>query len=314
VENICDAQTVTLATIDLAERMMPQYRNNLDYDEVRGFIISKGDKISVPFQQEWLEEKQKEVLQRQEDGQQSTRRPNRTRRPESLFPSALPSPILAASPEGKEFWRISEDTKFEFENTDVLEVSESPRFGSKNLVNVIPVSKQLSIGDTKFTIPSLEVYSDVMKLVYYSHQRTKIPELDFGDQHQMSNIQDMARTSGNPILVIEIRDDLENQYLAAMRGGRGGGGSSGPDPIAREIVSDFSWELFFEPALDSNAREVVITIKEIYWIRRGRIERDMVPPPTKPPFMTPIEPKHPSKIVIAEGPWAYRIPVNPPSK
>ncbi len=308
-ENVCNAQTVTLATIDLAEKMMPQYQDNLDYDEVQDFIISKGDRINIPFQQKWLEEKQKEMQQRQESSQQNARRPNRPRRPESFFPRALQSAIFAASPEGKEFWRITEDTKFKFENADILEMFEPPGFRSKNLVNVIPISKQLSVEDTEFIIPSLEVYSGRMKLIWYSHQRVKVPESDFGDPQKMNKMRDMTRISDNLMPVIEIKDDLGNQYPAIMGGEGGGGGSSGPDPITREIISNFSWERFFAPALDSNAREVVITIKEIYWLKQKRNALDLVPPPTEPPFMTPID--HPAKLVIVEGP---RIPVNPPPK
>lgn len=314
VENVCDAQTVTLATLDLAEKMMPGYQNNLDYGEIRDFTISKGDRINIPFQEQWLEEKKKEMQQRQGSDQPNAMRPNRPRRPKSFFPRTFQSVVLAARPEGKVFWRITGDTKFEFEGAGT-EVFGMPRYSPQNLVNVIPVSKQLSVDDTKFTIPSLEVYSDRMRLVWYSHQRIKIPESVFGDPQKIEKINDMVRMTHGPRPVIEIRDDLGNRYSASYEGG--GGGGSGPDPITMEIVSDFSCDLSFSPSLDSNAKEVVITIKEIRWLRRKRNAHGMEPPPpptTETAFMTPMEPRYIPKMVIAEGPWEYRIPVSPPPR
>jgi hypothetical protein len=39
-----------------------------------------------------------------------------------------------------------------------------------------------------------------------------------------------------------------------------------------------------------------------------------MPPPTKPPYMTPIENPSISKMVIAEGPWTFNIPINQQNK
>lgn len=102
---------------------------------------------------------------------------------------------------------------------------------------------------------------------------------------------------------------MGNQYVNVNEGG---GGSSEPDPSTREIVSDFSWNQFFSPTLDKNAKEIIVTIKEIHWLKRNRNVSDMMPPPTEPPFMTPIEPRFLPRIVIAEGPWEYRFPIRAP--
>jgi len=218
-------------------------------------------------------------------------------------------------PEGKAFWRITDETKFEFENADFEKLFASHRFRPKNLINVIPISKQLFVEDTEFTIPSLEIYSDMMKLIWYSHQRIKIPESDFGNPLKMDKIQEMIHSHDSPRLVITIKDDLGNQYVNVNEGGGGGGGSSGPDPSTREVISDFSWNQFFSPTLDKNAKEIIVTIKEIHWLKRNRNAPDMMsPPPTEPPFMTPIESRLLPRMVIAEGPWEYRIPINPPPK
>ena len=211
-KNICNAETVTLATIDLAKKMMPRYQDNLDYEEIQDFVISKGDRINIPFQQQCLKKDKKRCKKDRKFHNNKMLDDQIVPEDQSFLPRTFQSAILAAKPEGQEFWKITKETKFEFENTDIAEIFDSYRFRLKNLINVILISKQLSVEDTGFTIPSLEVYPDRMKLIWYSHQKVKIPDSDFVD-----------------------------------------------------------------------------------------------------PLKTPIEPKYLPKLVIAEGPWEYKIPISPPS-
>ena len=311
-ENIPEADTVTFATMDMAEKIMPRYQSNLDYSEILGFIITKDDRIDIPFQKEWLEKKQQEMQRKESQDKSSeinSRRRNRTRPPESYFPSSFQSAIINASPEGEPFWRITENTKFEFENAGFEKIFNPYKFTPKKLVNVISISKQLFVKDTEFTVPSLEVYSNMMRLIWYSHQRIKIPESDFTDLHKMNKMHRM-RHHDHPRLVVTLKDDLGNHYDSVNENG-GGGGSHGPDPSTREIVSDFSWNHIFSPTLDKNAKELIVTIKEVQWITQDRKIPDI--PPTEPPNMTPIENQPIPKLVIAEGPWTFKIPINKPN-
>ena len=93
---------------------------------------------------------------------------------------------MNVKPEGKPFWTITGNTKFEFKEADLLKILDPFGLPPKKLVNVVSISKQLFVGDTEFTIPSLEVYSNMMRLIWYSHQRIKIPESDFTDMHKMN--------------------------------------------------------------------------------------------------------------------------------
>ena len=276
-----------------------------------GFIVTQNDRIDIPFQNEWYEKKQNE-LQRKENQEMPSNmngRQNRSLPHTPPFPNSFQSAILDVKPKGKPFWNITENTKFEFKETDFAKIFADPlRLTPKKLVNVVSISKQLFVGDTEFTIPSLEVYSNMMKLIWYSHQRIKIPEFDFTDMHKMHHMHGRMHNE-HPILLITLEDDLGNHYVNTNESG-GGGGSSGPDPTTREFISDYSWHHIFSPTLDSNAKEIIVTIKEVQWIKQNITIMESSPPPTKPPYMTPIENKSVPKIVIAEGPWTFNIPIH----
>ncbi|MGY5149671.1 MAG: hypothetical protein ACW9W3_06380 [Candidatus Nitrosopumilus sp. bin_68KS] len=309
-ECIPDAELVTLATMDIAEKMMSGYRSNLDYSEITGFVVIPDDRINIPFQNEWLEKKQEEMQEKErKDGytNMERRKSNHSRSHRPPFPNSFQSVVLDVKPEGKPFWIITENTKFEFQDTDIAQILNPYRLTPKKLVNVISISKQISVEDTEFTIPSLEVYSNMMKLIWYSHQRKKIPESDFTDVYKLNRMHRLY--NDHPRLIITLKDDLGNQYVSTSESG-GGGGSSGPDPTTREIVSDFSWYSIFLPTLNTNAKEIIVTIKEIQWIRQNRAIMDAPPSPREPPHMTPMEKQFPPKMVIAEGPWTFNIPVH----
>ena len=113
--------------------------------------------------------------------------------------------------------------------------------------------------------------------------------------------------TSHPILRITLEDDLGNHYVNTNKS-EGGGSSGRSDPATREIISDSSWHHIFSPTLDSNAKKITLTIEEVQWIRQDRAIMDALPP-TKPPHMTPIENQPILKIVIAEGPWTFSIPI-----
>ena len=307
-ENIAEAELVTLATMNIVEKMMSGYRSNLDYSEIMGFIVTKNDRINIPFQKEWHEKKQNELQNKenQEHPNMEKDMQKRSRPHTPPFPNSFLSAILDVKPEGKPFWTITGNTKFEFKETDLVKILDPFGLPPKKLVNVVSISKQLFVGDTEFTIPSLEVYSNMMRLIWYSHQRIKIPESDFTDIHKMNRMHGRMHNS-HPILRITLEDDLGNHYVRTNES-EGGGSSGRPDPATREIISDSSWHHIFSPTLDSNAKKITLTIEEVQWIRQDRVVMDALPP-TKPPHMTPIENQPILKVVIAEGPWTFDIPI-----
>lgn len=307
--DIPEADLVTLATMDIAEKMMSGYQSNLDYSEITGFVVTANDRINIPFKKEWLEKKQEMQEKESQDGYQNMNHhiPPRSRSRRPPFPNSFQSVVIDVKPEGKPFWNITENTKFEFTNTDIAQILVPYRLKPKKLVNVISISKQVSVEDTEFTIPSLEVYSNMMNLIWYSHQRKKIPESDFTDVYKLNRMHRLY--NDHPRLIITLKDNLGNQYVSTGESG-GGGGSSGPDPTTREIISDFSWHSIFLPTLDTTAKEIIVTIKEIQWIRQNRAVMDAPPPPREPPHMTPIENQFPPTMVIAEGPWTFNVPVH----
>jgi len=310
LEELPEAETVTLATMDMAEKLMSGYQSNLDYSEIMEFVVTKNDRINIPFNKEWFENKQQEMLRKdsQEERQNMNRGSNRSHPRGPKFTDSFQSAIVDVKPEGKPFWIVTANTKFEFENADIMQIFDTYRFTPKKLVNVVSISKQISVEDTEFTIPSLEVYSNMMKLVWYSHQRKKIPESDFTDFSKMNRMNRLHNDNNG--LIISLKDDLGNEYHSTSESG-GGRCSSGPDPVTREFVSDFSWHSIFLPTLDTNAKEIILTVKEVQWIKQNEASMDIPPPPPRElPHMTPIEKQFLPKVVIVEGPWTFNIPIN----
>ncbi|BDQ30343.1 hypothetical protein NZNM25_10160 [Nitrosopumilus zosterae] len=311
-ESIPEAELVTLATVNIAEKTMPGYHSHLDYSEIMGFVVTNDDRIDIPFQKEWHEKKQQEMWEKENQHPSSdigTIRGNRSSSHLPSFPKSFQSAIVDVTPEGKPFWKITENTRFEFKDANLAKIFDPYRFTPKKLVNVVSISKQILVDDTEFTIPSLEVYSNMMKLIWYSYQRIKIPESDFTDIRKMNHMNRMMRNE-HPRLIITLEDDLGNRYASTNESG-GGGGSSGPDPTTMEIISNYSWHSIFSSTLDPKAKEIILTIKEVQWVRQNTTSMNMPPPPPRPsPHMTPIENTLLPKIVIAEGPWTFNVPVH----
>ena len=137
-------------------------------------------------------------------------------------------------------------------------------------------------------------------MICYSHQRIKIPESDFIDARTMNRMSQRMPIN-KPRLVFSLKDDLGNRYVNV--GGGGGGGTSGPDPTTMEMVSDFSWHSIFSPSLNTGARGIILTIKEAWWVKQ-------LPPPAGHPHSELADNLPPPKVVIAEGPWRFSIPVS----
>ena len=296
---IPEAEMVTLGTIEVAEKIMPGYRSHLDYSGVTGFVVTRNDLINIPFQKEWAE-KMQHNLQKGQKLDAPAGRPGRNRPRAPPFPGQFQSAVTDVKPEGMPFWLITENTRFEFKNGGLKRLLGRHIPAPRNLLDVIPISKQISVGTTKITMASLEVYPDTMKMIWYSHQRIKIPESDFIDARIMNRMSQRVHFD-NPRLVFSLEDDLGNRYANVSKGG--GGGTNGPDPTTREMVSDFSWHSIFSPSMDIGAKKIILAIKEAWWIKQ-------LPTPARHPHSELADNLPPPKVVIAEGPWRFSIPVS----
>jgi len=285
-DKIPEATAVTLGTIDFATKVMPDYKENLDYSPLFGRLVGKKDRINIPFLSAYSQKHQQKF----------------SRDKPIPPPTSFQSVIVDAKPENYEFWLITENTKFEFQNVSMDAFrGVIPRFEVMNLKRVVPIVKRLHVEDTDIVLASLEIYENSMKINLHLQQRIKLPD-DFLSNPAKVNDISMRMHPDSPELVIEIKDDLGNLYADGFS--LGGGGSTGPDPETGEIVSNNTQDFSFASTLDSNAKEITIIVKEIQWIRNHR----RFPKPTKPPHMTPISPSD-VKITILEGPWEFKIPI-----
>lgn len=285
--NLVEASLVTLGSIELFDKLMPDYKEHLDFTEVRERIIVKGDRIDIPFSTGLTAGQDK-------------------RRMLSCFTSA----VIDARPEGHEFWKIGPNTKFEFQNVDPYLLNDSADRLPRELVKVVPIAKTLHVQDTDITIPSLEIYKEFMKLIVYTNQYFKIslPTMSYNESATAGSPYPMMHFSPDNIeIVLEMKDDLGNSYSNILA--NGGGGSSGPDPFTGEMISDFQFYYSIRPVLDSGAKEIILTISEIHWTKRDSPIRPITPSSSDGVvFMTPGD-SIPARLLIAEGPWEFRIPI-----
>ena len=301
-----EAETVTLGTADVVEKMMPGYRSSLDYSGVAGFVVTRDNLIDIPFQKEWIEKMQQNLQKGWEtDGPANMGSPRRTRHYTPPFPCSFQSVVTDVRPGGRPFWIITKNTKFKFKNGGLERLFGRHVPAPRKLVGVIPVSRRISVENTEIVMASLEIYPSTIKMIWYSHQRAKIPESDFTDMQKMNRVNQAMRND-EPSLVFSLEDNLGNRYTSVGWGG--GGGSTGPDLAAMEIVSESSWYHVFAPGLAAGASEIILTVKEVWWTKQSmttELLSSAVEHPRAEPEYSP-----PPKIVIAEGPWRFSIPVS----
>ena len=175
----------------------------------------------------------------------------------------------------------------------------APKPEGLSYLRTIPVPCKFHANNTDIAFTSLEIFEDAMKLRWYSLQKIKIPEDIFSNPSKAEEIQkNMGHESAE--LLIEMRDDLGNIYSDGYSAG--GGGSSGPDPTTSEMILDHSGEYRFNSTLDPNAKEIIIVVKEMMWVkRRGRVMQR----PSKPPEMS--LDAEPPKLLVLEGPWEFKL-------
>lgn len=301
-----EAETVTLGTLDVAEKMMPGYRSSLDYSGVAGFVVTRDDLIDIPFQKEWAEKMQQNLQEGWEaDEPANTGNTRRVRHHTPQFPGSFQSVVTDVRPRGRPFWVITKNTKFKFKNGGLERLFKRHVPAPRKLIGVIPLSRWILIENTEIVMASLELYPDTIKMIWYSHQRTKIPESDFTDMQKMNRVNQAMRKH-EPSPVFSLEDNLGNRYASVGSGG--GGGSTWPDPATMEIVADSSWHHVFAPGLAADASEIILTVKDVWWTKQSmttELLSSAVDHPRAEPEYSP-----PPKIVIAGGPWRFAIPVS----
>ncbi len=281
-DSIPEATVVTLGTLEFAEKTMPNYKSNIDFSLLYGRLIKEKERISIPFLPDYA--------------QQIEKRASRGRPP---HPVNFTSLIINAKPGEYEFWLVTKNTKFEFQNVTMDEFrGKAPKPEAISLLKVIPIVKKLHLRDTNIMFASVEVFENTMKINWYTQQRIKLPE---GILSNPSKFNDMNIRPDSPELTIEIKDDLGNVYSDGYSGG--GAGGSFPDPSTNEIVSDYSGEYRFFSTLDPAVKEITIVVKEIAWVKR---ELRQVHTSMTPPNMRSVQHSH-DKLSILEGPWEFKI-------
>ncbi|MCH9659106.1 hypothetical protein K0U27_10565 [archaeon] len=308
------AETITLGTLDMFEKIMPGYRDQIDWNDAKDLLIQKDDKISISFkegafaEQRKLDQQQQEQF-RQQRGQSSETGSKRPPRPPAPLPRCFSSIVLDVKPEERSFWNIDKETKFEFQDVEPDVLEPGFKLKPRNLSKVMPIAKQVHVDGINVTIASLEIYENIMKLIFYSEQRIKIPESDFTNVEKVNGITSMLN---EPRFVIALSDDLENSYHAVFE--NGGTRHTGPDLSTKEAVSEQEWYSFLQPLLDPKASELTISINEMHWFKRNQEGIDEVRFGMRSSGLPsdariPQEHHPPGKLVIIEGPWEFRIPI-----
>jgi hypothetical protein len=119
------ATVITLGTLDMFEKIMPGYKDQVDWDDARDLLIQKDDKISISFKEDSFAEQRKTEKQQQDQFRQQRRQSKETGgkcppRPPIPLPRCFSSIVLDVKPEGRPFWSIGKDTKFEFQDVDLM--------------------------------------------------------------------------------------------------------------------------------------------------------------------------------------------------
>lgn len=260
--NIGDLVQVSKAKAVKAERLvlgtnqtMYHYnRENLAVDKLGGLIVSKGDRIDTPHH----------------DSQKTT-----------------PFQVLDAVPLA-DIYMIDKNTKMEFS-----EIPKEAMFRQipqlNKLISVIPVVKQIKSKIFSLTFPSIEVYDNGTKFIFYIHEKLS------------TNPQPFGMAMGRPS--IKASDDLGNSYVVGGYESHGGRGDEGNFHYGMSGI--------LVPPIDPRAKDLNLVIQEMLW-QKMRNPSVVVPaedagkkPKTALNFMTPTE----MIIEIISGPWEFKIPL-----
>jgi hypothetical protein len=105
-------------------------------------------------------------------------------------PVNFSSLIVDAKPENREFWLVTKNTKFEFQNISMVEFrGKAPKPDALSLLRVIPIVEKLHLRDTEITFASIEVFENNMKISWYTQQRIKLPDDFLSNPSKFQNMK-----------------------------------------------------------------------------------------------------------------------------
>lgn len=243
------AERIVLGT---NQTLFPYNKENLALDKLDGMVVSKGDRVDMPH---------------------------------SDSPQTTPFQVLDANPVG-ELYIIDKNTRIEF--SEIPKEAMHMQIPQLNkLLDVIPVVKQIKSEIFTLTFPSIEIYDNGTKFIFYMHEKLSPNQQPFG----------MAMGRPN----IKVWDDLGNSYVVLGYEGHGG----------HSDMSDFNYGMSgtLVPPLDSKAKELNFVIQEMFWQKIknpsfvGSAENVGKEPETAFNYMTPAE----MIIEIISGPWEFKI-------
>jgi hypothetical protein len=231
-------------------------KENLALDKLEGFVVSKGDRVDMPHS----------------DSHQTT-----------------PFQILDVNPFG-DLYIIDKNTRIEFSEIP-KEAMHMQILQLNKLINVIPVVKQIKSEIFTLTFPSIEIYDNGTKFIFYMHEQLPPNQEPFG----------MAMGRPN----IKAWDDLGNSYIVMGYEGHGGHAAGNVDLV------DFHYGMsgILVPPLDSKAKELNLVIQEIVWqkIKNPSVvvaaENARKEPETAFNYMRPTD----MIIEIIGGPWEFKL-------
>ena len=90
------ADTITLGTLDMFEKIMPGYKDQVDWDDAKDLLIQKDDKISISFKEGSFVEQRNIEKRRQEQFRQQRKQSRETG---SKRPSRPPALCLVVFPQ-----------------------------------------------------------------------------------------------------------------------------------------------------------------------------------------------------------------------
>jgi len=156
-DSVPEATVVTLGTLEFAEKTMPNYKGNIDFSLLFGRLIKEKERISIPFLPDYARRIEKKA--------------SRGRPP---HPVNFASLIIHSKPEDHEFWLVTKNTKFEFQNVPMDEFrGKAPKSEALSLLKVIPIVKKLHLHDTDIMFASVEVFENTEnKLVHPAANQT----------------------------------------------------------------------------------------------------------------------------------------------
>lgn len=246
--NAIKAERLVLGT---NKNLFSYKKENLALDKLEGLIVSIGDGVNIPHLD---------------------------------LPNTTPFQVIDANPFA-DLYLIDKYTRIEF--------SEIPKEAMhmhvpqlNKLINVIPIVKQIKNDLFSLTFPSLEIYDNGIKFIFYMNEKVPQNQQPFG----------MAMARPN----IKVWDDLGNSYTVINFEGHGG----------HSDMTDFHYGMSgVMGPLDPKSKELNFVIQEMVWQKIknpsfvGPAEKTEKASETAFNYMKPAE-----MIVEVFGvPWEFKI-------